>query len=499
MKWSITLQTGIVTLITFVFLGYLGNTFYVNDIEQVTAAQWLVQSHEVLRAIESLYAKVKDVEIAQHDYQLAGGQLNRQAWTNALADAQKELNELAALTTDNTGEQTRIPWLDNLLFNWRDEFDATVSKKHAHASSPANGTYVGSTSAIGEQIRTILSDMRHDEYRLLHERNDSFRRNNSIDIRNVGIFIVITFLLLSTSFFFVFYYERQKSKINRYLQEREEIFRQLADNIQEVFWVSTADAGKCLYVSPAYEQLWGLSRQELYEHPRSFLKAVIPEDREHVLAVMTGKELPVDGTGVEYRIVKPNGEERWIWSNTFPVKDENGVTIRLCGISHDITGRKEMERRVSEFYSMVSHELRTPLTSIRAALGLLEGGIGGKLPEKAVQLTSVAKNESERLIRLINDILDIRKIAAGKLELKRQMIDPVSIVETTMKSLEAMSHDLHVQLISDIKSRQQFSGDKDRIIQVLTNLVSNALKFSPPIARLRLFWKMISHRLNSQW
>ncbi|MFX7556059.1 histidine kinase dimerization/phospho-acceptor domain-containing protein, partial [Acinetobacter baumannii] len=89
----------------------------------------------------------------------------------------------------------------------------------------------------------------------------------------------------------------------------------------------------------------------------------------------------------------------------------------LCGIVHDISERKVVEKRVSEFYSTVSHELRTPLTSIRASLGLLEGGLAGELSTKQAKLVSIARMESDRLIRLINDILDIRKIEAGKLEL----------------------------------------------------------------------------------
>ena len=80
----------------------------------------------------------------------------------------------------------------------------------------------------------------------------------------------------------------------------------------------------------------------------------------------------------------------------------------------DITERKRTEQRLSEFYSTVSHELRTPLTSIKAALGLLEGGIAGDLSTKAMQLVSVGRSESDRLVRLINDILDVKKMEDGK-------------------------------------------------------------------------------------
>src|SRR5437868_11408902 len=91
--------------------------------------------------------------------------------------------------------------------------------------------------------------------------------------------------------------------------------------------------------------------------------------------------------------------------------------IGISEMMHDITERKEAERRVSEFYSMVSHELRSPLTSIRGSLGLVEGGTVGEIGEEALELIQIARSNCDRLIRLINEILDLRKIEAGKLEL----------------------------------------------------------------------------------
>ena len=555
MKWSITLQIGIVTLITFVFLGFLGHTFYASELDQVDAAQWLVHSHEVLRSVESVFSKIKDVEIAEYDHQLTGSKELGRSCLKALADVQTEINHLAALTTDNSREQSRIPWLDKLIFDWQDELQTRIDQIKPSSTKIPSST----NSFIGGQMRDILSEIRQEEYTLLGQRNESFRKNNSTDIRNVDILIGMPFVLLSISFIFVLYYERdrkqsakrsqvqynvtrilsqadsleeaaeqiissicdglgfksgivwwsdaakgiysgdqsttqrlskgwtnsktkdqltqilqstdvetpsnlvrlpvvidgsllwlngeqcaeylhcgkniptelyrpiiipikaensvlgalelfgvkteriqpiiiqlldglayqiaqfmEKKKIDRRLKEREEIFQQLVDNIREVFWVTSPDGEKCFYVSPAFEQLWGLSRSKLYENPLGFIEWVLPEDKTRVKEFFTREELPPDGLALEYRMLRPDHEERWIWSNTFPVKNQNGEMIRKCGISHDITERKEMEKRVSEFYSMVSHELRTPLTSIRAALGLLEGGLAGSLSEKPI-------------------------------------------------------------------------------------------------------------------
>jgi len=155
-----------------------------------------------------------------------------------------------------------------------------------------------------------------------------------------------------------------------------------------------------------------------------------------------------------------------------------GYTLSTC-IIRDITERKEVERRVREFYSTVSHELRTPLTSIRGALGLMEGGLAGALSPKAAQLVKVARTESDRLIRLINDILDIQKIEADKLRLKLKEVNAAELVSSTIDAIAGMASESNVQVLCNVNGGGKIICDEDRICQVLTNLVANALKYSP--------------------
>ncbi|MBZ4334704.1 ATP-binding protein [Corallococcus sp. AS-1-12] len=145
----------------------------------------------------------------------------------------------------------------------------------------------------------------------------------------------------------------------------------------------------------------------------------------------------------------------------------------------DLTERKAVERMKNEFVSTVSHELRTPLTSIRGSLGLLENGIVGELPAQALDMVRIARTNTERLIRLINDILDLEKMESGMLELKLQPQPAQDLVEATLAGVQGMAEAAHVTLRSDVEGAPQVKGDRDRLIQVLTNLVSNAIKFSP--------------------
>lgn len=155
-----------------------------------------------------------------------------------------------------------------------------------------------------------------------------------------------------------------------------------------------------------------------------------------------------------------------------------GTKNFYSGIIRDITERREVERRVSEFYSTVSHELRTPLTSIRGALGLMEGGVVGEIPVDALELVTIARLSCDRLIRLINDILDLRKIEAGKLELKLESLDSEAMVRATADSLRGMCEEYGVSITVHVDDKRPVHGDHDRVVQILTNLVSNAVKFT---------------------
>jgi signal transduction histidine kinase len=144
------------------------------------------------------------------------------------------------------------------------------------------------------------------------------------------------------------------------------------------------------------------------------------------------------------------------------------------------TERKRLERLKDEFVSTVSHELRTPLTSISGSLGLLMGKAAGILPEPARRLLEIAHTNSQRLVRLINDILDIEKLESGRVVFDFRRIEVRSLVEKTVDSVRgfAESHNVRVR-IGNTGAAVETRADADRLAQVVTNLLSNAIKFSP--------------------
>ncbi len=153
---------------------------------------------------------------------------------------------------------------------------------------------------------------------------------------------------------------------------------------------------------------------------------------------------------------------------------------RFVGIAfEDVSQRKSVERLKDEFISTVSHELRTPLTSIRGALGLMSGGVTGPIPDDAQELLTIAISNTERLVRLINDILDLDKIDAGQFDLRMAPLNVADMVASVVDQMRPLAAEAHVKLIQDVRGRREIVADEDRLMQVLTNLVSNAIKFSP--------------------
>jgi diguanylate cyclase (GGDEF)-like protein/PAS domain S-box-containing protein len=131
------------------------------------------------------------------------------------------------------------------------------------------------------------------------------------------------------------------------LSESEERFRQLTENIDEVFWISDPSSSTMYYVSPAYEKLWGRTCESLMKSPRSFLDAVHPDDRDELLAMLAKNQLG-EPYSIEYRIRRPDGTERWISDRGFPVYDRNGVLCRCAGIAADITRRRTRAEQLNK-------------------------------------------------------------------------------------------------------------------------------------------------------
>ena len=182
---------------------------------------------------------------------------------------------------------------------------------------------------------------------------------------------------------------------------------------------------------------------------------------------------------------------------TAPIKSSDGKTILFVGIVEDITEQRKIDQMKREFISVVSHELRTPLTSIRGSLGLVAGGVYDKRPQKMKEMIAIAARQSDRLVRLVNDILDLRRLESGQTKFNFKLLAVAELIQQSVDVMRSQAEQNHITL-SIIPSEVEVWADGDAIVQTLTNLLSNAIKFSPENSTIMISAKVIPEDLASQ-
>lgn len=238
-------------------------------------------------------------------------------------------------------------------------------------------------------------------------------------------------------------------------------------------------------VNPAAEEIFGYSAEELTQlhvHHLMFLgEPSAPAATDNAVAPPPRPER-ADFSDRGVRLVtgwRKNGEAFPIELTVSPVELRNRRIY--TGVIRDVTERTKLDRMKSEFVSVVSHELRTPLTSIRGSLALLNTGAVGELPPRAKSMIAIGLQNSERLLRLIDDILDVEKIESGKMAFTFEPTNIRTLLDNALKANQALldEHDLHGEIVFRGAEDAVVEGDHDRLMQVLSNLISNAAKYSP--------------------
>ena len=245
--------------------------------------------------------------------------------------------------------------------------------------------------------------------------------------------------------------------------------------------VMTDSAGRIVLVNAETERLFGYAREELVGNAIEFLLPErLREGHTRVRREFTLHPAPRKlSSGRNLLGRHRDGREFPIDIGLYPLPS-SGISMVL-NVIVDKAEAKRMDRLKDEFVSTVSHELRTPLTSIAGSLGLLIGGAAGTLPEPAARLIRIAQNNSQRLIRLINDILDIEKIESGQLVFNFKRLSARALAEQVIDANRGYADGFHVQIRLDAAATAgEVYVDPDRLSQVITNLLSNAIKFSPP-------------------
>lgn len=275
----------------------------------------------------------------------------------------------------------------------------------------------------------------------------------------------------------------KNAKDSQILQESEERFRQLAENIDSVFWIFSPDKKSVLYISPAFETIWGVPSRQLYDRPELWLEYIHPDDRERIRQAADSSDKP--GTyDEEYRVIQPTGEIRWIRDRAFPLRDNRGIVYRIVGIASDITARKESEQQ----HALLEEQLRQ--SQKIEAIGTLAGGIAHDFNN----ILSAILGYTELIhLRLENDpenrkcLSEVLVAASRAKDLVKQILafsrktaesrSPVQIhllVDEAVKLLR-QTIPATIKIDLDIKTeRDTVLADATQIHQVVMNLCTNS-------------------------
>ena len=273
------------------------------------------------------------------------------------------------------------------------------------------------------------------------------------------------------------------------LRESEEKFRQLADNVTDVFWMTSPDLRKVHYVSPAYERVWGRSAASVYAHPAEWADAIPPEERERVYAAFSRLAADEPSVSVEYRIARPDGSIRWIHSRGFQIKDATGAVIRITGIATDITERKRVEGHLFQSQKMetvgklaggIAHEFNTIMTTIigHSEIMLNDLPAGNPLCKNAQEIRQAADKAA---------MLTRQLLAYGR----KQILQPkildlntlIADVEGILRHLMGDGVDVRIVPSTGLKP---VKADVGQIEQVIMNIAMNAADAMPNGGKLTL-------------
>lgn len=266
------------------------------------------------------------------------------------------------------------------------------------------------------------------------------------------------------------------------LREKEERFRQLAENIQEVFWMTDVTKNQMIYISPGYEKIWGRSCEELYRSPHRWLEAIHPDDRSRIQSAIETRQSA--GTyDEEYRIERPDRTLRWIRDRAFPVRNAEGQVYRIVGIAEDITRQRQLEEQfrqvqkmeaVGQLASGVAHDFNNLLTVIRGGSELLLINEHLSSAESKELLQQIIAT-SDRAANLTRQLL----VFSRKQTIHSQTLNLNELLEDLTKLLRRL-------IGEDIRLRCEFSADLPFVLadpgmleQVVMNLAVNARDAMP--------------------
>ncbi len=467
-NWYIDKKIVLGFVLIFSVFNLLGLLSYRTIFGYVNSGDSMSRAYGVIKELEVISSNIQDIDDSAKGYLISNQTYFLNKHKSTEKDLSKRIKKIKDLTQNNPRQEALILSIEKSV-----KAKLAVTKNIIETKN-TEAEFINNT-AILKSIHLL----KNEEHLFLRNQINHLGKSayNTFTIF-IGL-ILLGFILLYTV------YRQIKNDITSHikamnaLQESEQKFRQLAENINQVFWLFSPDRKELFYVSPAYEKLWGESTEQLYKDPASWVNIIHPEDKEIIIESF---KVPLNNASTDntYRIVRKDGSLRWIQNRTFPVTNENGEIYRIAGIAEDITEFKIAEEKLrrsneelEQFAYVASHDLQEPLRMVSSYCQLLQKRYSDKLDNDAVEFINYAVDGAIRMQRLINALL-----AYSRVQRKAKEPEPVnckSILQTTLASLKAALEDKKAAVTFD--PLPEVKADPIQIGQLFQNLITNAIKF----------------------
>jgi PAS domain S-box-containing protein len=438
-------------------------------------------------ALTELLANMAKAETSQRGYVLTGDRQFLVPYAPARLEVTKQLAQLDELFVGRRSQQPRIDALRGVLdLKFAEMARVTAARDAGGIDAAVALVREGRGRRLMESADTIVSAMIGDERKAFVATIATSRERLADQQRLVWVLAVAFAIAVATALALLWQSHRRN-----YLSELEAydvslrlraIFESITDGV-----VILDEAGRIDAVNDAVTRMLGYDPGDLIGRPAWVVFNVADGDGSMFDRIGAGGRVgplgePASGDQVVHH---KQGHDVPVDIAFGHMSLADGA--HMVATIRDISERKEIERLKDEFVSTVSHELRTPLTSVVGSLGLLRGGAVGELQDAARRLVEIAENNSRRLIRLINDILDFEKIGSGRMRFDRERIDMRPLLERAVEGSRGLAATQDVRLETTVGMASTFvEGDAERLLQVVTNLLSNAIRYSPPEGRVLL-------------
>jgi len=486
MKLSLTTKTsGIITIVAFVLI-YIGTTTLNLSAERLQNSYLASKQFQLVELLDSVVLDLNRAEDKEHEYLLTLSKESVDSYRLSFRHIDESLAQLRRLLSDNSRYVMLL-----------DELTESISFRHSCAEEVMRQRYSSGMDAALQRSKTFdesrltqhVEWLAKDVSRTINqEMTDRFSQLDKASVTSMaGISVILCSALLALVIVIFgvnryvqerYFAEKSLREAQQALSEREARMRALVDTAPDGI-VTIRTSGRIESANAVFGQMMGCDLTNIVERDiTTFIPGFLMEGVEALNDNRHGQgETRPFGAVRELIAVRDNGDKFAVEVSVSVVN--LGKYDVYTGIVRDITERKEVEERVKDFYSMVSHELRTPLASIRTALGIMENTPGQEASNQTLLVVKIAANETDRLMRLINDILDMRKVESGKLDLLMDILDAKTIVDRAVDGVKGLAVAAQLTIESKVEPGLELYCDEDRTLQVLTNFLANAIKFSP--------------------